>query len=257
MSTTILYIYASVAGVTAISLIGVITLAVSEIQLRRILPYLIALSAGGLLGGAIFHLIPEAVERISPMASIGTIVAGIAGFFILERFFHWHHHHQTHISEEGCRGCDVEIRPYGRLILVADVLHNTLDGVIIAAAFLLSIETGIIATIAVALHEIPQEIGDFGVLLQSGFSRLGALFANVLSGLSAFVGAALTIFFAGVVETLVPFLTAAAAGGFLYIAFVDLIPEMHRSANNGIGVFFRALVLLFGLFAIAALGIFE
>lgn len=246
MDPIVFNIMLAVGGVTAISLVGIFTVSMSERRLSRILPFLVALAAGGLLGGAVFHLIPESLEELTGSVGAVAIIAGILAFFVLERVLRWHHHHAPH-HIEATDECREEIQPYGHLILIADVLHNMLDGVVIAAAFLLGTEAGIIATLAVALHEIPQEIGDFGVLLNAGYSKTRALVANLLSGLSAFIGAGLTIAFASTAESLVPALAAFAAGGFLYIAIVDLMPELRSGAPGARGLGARLAVLLLGL----------
>lgn len=230
---TVLWVVLSVAAVSVVSLIGVITLSLRGERLERLLPGLVALATGALLGGAFLHLVPESAEALTGTGAGIAIVVGLLVFFVLERFLHWHHHHHSHVDEcpedEECRE---EIKPFGKLILTADALHNMLDGAIIAGAYLVSVEAGVVATIAIALHEIPQEIGDFGVLLLAGFSRGRALLANLLTALSAFVGAGIVFLFAEGFTALSPVLAAFAAGGFIYIAAVDLVPELHRHSQR-------------------------
>jgi zinc and cadmium transporter len=145
-------------------------------------------------------------------------------FFVLERFLHWHHH--------GEDTDNVHIHPVGKLILVSDGVHNFLDGVIIAASFAVSIPVGVATTLAVILHEIPQEIGDFAVLLHAGYSKKQALLVNFLSGLTALLGAVVFFLLAEFAEVFALYLVPLAAGGFIYIALADLIPELHRTVHK-------------------------
>ena len=189
------------------------------------------MAVGALLGDAFIHLIPEALADLGDGAALW-ILGGMGVFFLLEKFLHWHHHHTPHQGERAeCDDCEHHIEPYGKLVVISDVLHNAIDGAIIAAGFLVSPEAGIATTIAVILHEIPQEIGDFAVLLHAGFSRTQALYFNFASALSAFIGA-LLVFVIGIsVDRAIPVISALAAGGFIYIAAADLVPELHRSSR--------------------------
>lgn len=206
--------------VSAIPLSGLLALAVSQRGLDNAMQYLVSFAVGGLLGGAMIHLIPEAFTEFGPgLAMPLAVLGGFIGFFLLEKFF-WAHEHNHH-----ARG---GVRPLALLNLVGDGVHNLVDGAIIAASFSVDPGLGLSTTIAVALHEIPQEIGDFGVLVFSGLSVRRAVLFNVLSGVTAIVGAVATLVVGehvgGVTRTLLP----VAAGGFLYIAASDLIPELHR-----------------------------
>ena len=242
-----------VGVVTAISLIGVITLAVRRDSLKTLLPFLVALSAGALIGSAVLDLIPGALSEISRQSVLVSAVAGGLIFFILEKILHWHHHHVMHNGKNGSRECEPEIHSYGKLILAADGLHNIIDGVVVAAAFSIGTGAGIAATAAVVLHEIPQEIGDFGVLVHAGFGRGRALIANLASASLAFAGAIGALIFVGVSQAVVPYLAAAAGGGFLYIAFTDLIPALRREATGVRRTAVYAAVMLIGFALMLAL----
>jgi zinc and cadmium transporter len=210
-------ILGSVFVVSVISLVGILALALKEKMLEKVLFVLIALAAGTLLGAAFLDLIPEAIEEGGEGVLL-YVLSGVVAFFILERFVFWHHCHEGK--------CDIHAFSY--LNLVGDGVHNFIDGMVIAAAYLTSVPVGIIATIAIIAHEIPQEIGDFGILVYGGFSRLKALFYNFLSAVTAFAGAILTYFFAPYIESSVSVLLAFAAGGFIYIATADLMPELRK-----------------------------
>ena len=176
---TLHWILLSTFLVSLISFIGVFTLSLKEKFLNKILLILVSFAAGALIGGAFFHLLPEALEISFDLNIFVYLVVGIFVFFILERVLHWRHCHKGK--------CDVH--PFTYLNLVGDGVHNFIDGLIIAASFLTNISLGIITTIAVIFHEIPQEIGDFGILVYGGFSRTKALFFNFLSALTAILGA--------------------------------------------------------------------
>ena len=221
MMTIYLYSLLSVLIVSFISLIGLLTLSLKEGLLQKYVFVLVSLAVGALLGDAFIHLIPEAFEKINnPIFLPLAIIVGILIFFVLEKALHWHHHpgfddHDSH--------------HLGYLILISDGVHNFIDGLIIAASYLVSIEVGIATTIAVILHEIPQEIGDFGVLLHSGYSKTQALWLNFVSALLALAGAAVALLLGASAAIIITWLLPFAAGGFIYIAMSDLIPELHKT----------------------------
>lgn len=209
--------------VSLISLIGILFLLVNEKTLNNILFILIGFATGGLLGGAFFHLLPEALEKSSnPTLTFLYVILGFIIFFILERYIHWRHCHK-----EG--KCDVHVVSY--LSLMGDGIHNLIDCMIIATSFQVNISFGLITTLAIILHEIPQEIGDFGVLVYGGLSKLKALFYNFLSALTAIIGVFIGYFLTTSIENFSSVLLPIAAGGFIYIAASDLVPELHKEPN--------------------------
>lgn len=215
------YTIVSVIIVSLISLIGVFALSLNREKLYKSLIYLVSFSAGTLMGDAFLHLIPEAFAFSENTIKISfSILGGILIFFLIEKIVRWRHCHQE--------PCEDHPHPFSYVILIGDSIHNFLDGVIIAASFLASIPLGIATTVAVIFHEIPQEIGDFASLVYAGFSRVRAIVFNFLTALTAVLGA-LVVFLINVdsqilTNILVPF----AAGGFIYIAGTDLIPELHK-----------------------------
>lgn len=214
----------SVIIVSLISLIGVISLAIKKELLQKILLVLVSFAAGSLLGGALIHLLPEAVAESDFTLSVSLyLLAGIVVFFILEKFIAWRHCHIP-TSEK-------HPHPVGIINLIGDALHNFIDGMIIAASFLVSIPLGIATSLAVIFHEIPQEIGDFGVLIYAGFSRTKALLFNFLSAIFAILGAIIVLLLNSQVPTLTQFLIPFTAGSFIYIAASDLIPELHKETK--------------------------
>lgn len=239
--------------VSLFSFIGVLFLSFSKSILEKILLVLVALSAGGLLGGAFLHLIPEALHgfegRFGHEGSTFLflfVLLGFCLFLAMEQFLHWHHgHHGNH-----CCGDVHHDTPkksaLSTLILLGDGVHNFIDGLVIAAAFMINIETGIVVTIAVALHEIPQEIGDFGVLVYSGMARIKALFFNFFSGLTAVLGGVVGFYFATVAEGMALYILPVAAGGFLYLAASDLIPEI-KHGDKLSRMLIHFLVMLAGI----------
>jgi len=218
-----LYALVSVVIVSLVSLLGVFTLSLREQLLKKYIFLLVSLAVGALLGDAFIHLIPEAFLIIPNATHLSiAIIAGILIFFVLEKVLHWHHHH-TETEGKEC------IHPMGRVILVSDGVHNFIDGLIIGVSYLVSIEVGIATTIAIILHEIPQEIGDFGILIHSGYTTAKALWLNFLSALIAVLGTIIALVVGGKSEVLTSWLIPLAAGGFIYIAMSDLIPEMHKT----------------------------
>lgn len=221
------YALISVFIVSIISLAGVITLSWQEARVRRLVMVLVALSAGALLGDAIIHLLPEIFDSYeNSLLPSALILAGLFSFFILEKFLAWGHSHQLRECTENSHH---EIKPLGQINLISDALHNLIDGLAIGASYLVSREIGLATTLAVILHEIPQEIGDFGILLHAGYSIRKALWFNLLSALTAILGTILAVFFGQHAHSLATFILPLAAGGFLYIAGSDLVPELHKT----------------------------
>jgi len=216
--SVLLWILGSAVLVSAISLVGIFTLAVKEGVLNKILLGLVGFSAGALMGGAFLHLVPEALEKDSSFNVFSYLIVGFIMFFLLEKLLYWRHCHNG--------VCDVHIFTY--LNLIGDGIHNFIDGLLLAVSFVVSIQLGVVTMLAVILHEIPQELGDFGVLVYGGFGRAKALFYNFLSALTAVLGALIGYYLSSYVENFTLVLVPIAAGGFLYISGSDLIPELHR-----------------------------
>ena len=193
-----------------------------------------ALSAGALLGGAFLHLIPEALENSSTTTVFSFLLAGFIVFLLVEKILHWRH----------CHDAECEVHTFAYMSIFGGAVHNLIDGLIIAVSFITSIPLGITTTLAVALHEIPQEIGDFGVLVHGGFSKLKALSYNFLSALAAIVGG--LIGFLLPINNLAQILIPIAAGGFIYISASDLIPELRKETNKKRS-FLNLLVFIIGL----------
>lgn len=230
----VFYPILSVLAVSIVSFVGLVALSLNERMLARAVSTFVALAVGALLGDAFLHLIPEAMQSFPSASTAGfLVIAGVLAFFTLEKLLHWHHHHteenEVALHHGGNRTHGNRVHVAGRLILLSDGLHNFLDGLIIGIAYLTNIEVGVATTIAVILHEIPQEIGDFGVLLHAGYQRGRALFFNFLSALSAVVGAMIALAIGAAGERLIMWFLPIAAGGFVYIAAADLMPELHKS----------------------------
>ena len=185
----------------------------------RLVPWLVSFAVGTLLGVALLDLLPESLETLKPTVAFGTLLGAILVFFTFEKFLLWRHCHHDH--------CEVH-ETAAPLILVGDGVHNFIDGAVIAAATFISIPLGITTALAVAAHEIPQEVGDFAILLSAGYSRVRALWLNVLSGLSAIGGVLVAGFAVDHLPRILPYFLPVAAASFLYIAMADLIPSLHR-----------------------------
>ncbi len=241
----------AVAVVSLISLVGVFTLSMRVDRIRSMLFLLVSLAAGALFGDAFFHLIPEAYEgALDPVLVSVSILAGIIGFLVLEKILRWQHNHDEEFSD-----AHEQVHPVGHLVLVSDGVHNFIDGLTIGVAFLVSPEVGIATAVAIVLHEIPQEIGDFALLLHAGYSRARALFLNFASALISVLGVFAAFYLADRVEPLLPLIIAFAAGNFIYIAGSDLVPELHKttSAKKNVLQFlalFLGLFLMYGLLAL-------
>jgi len=214
----------AVVGVSLISLVGILALLSRESFLRRVLPFLVSFAVGALLGDALLHILPELAEHGGLTTGISLVVVGsIVFFFVLEKLIHLHH--QLDAPVHG------HIHPVALNNLVGDGIHNFVDGAIIAGAFLVDTRLGIATTAAVALHEIPQEVGDLGVLVHAGLTPRRALVYNLASALAAVLGAILALGLEGAFGGLERALLAMSAGAFIYIAGADLIPELHRATD--------------------------
>ena len=228
-------------------------LVLSEPLRNHVLPHLVSFATGTLLGAAFLGLLPHALGTVAgndvhiiPM----TVLLGLLGFFLLEKMVLWRHCHADHCE---VHAPDQKSREHstGAMILVGDGLHNFLDGILIAAAFLTDIHLGVVTSVAVAAHEIPQEVGDFAVLLHSGFSRKRAFLYNVLTSLTTVVGGVLAWFALQYVEAILPFVLAIAASSFIYIAVADLIPTLHQRVE-GSETFQQIVLIAAGILLIYA-----
>ena len=221
------YILISTFSISLIAFAGAAILFLKEKFLDRILLIFVSFAAGALIGGAFLHLIPEAIEEVGLEDSLLKVffylLLGFCSFFILENFISWHHHHSKRHPE---------IKSFSYLILVSDAIHNFIDGLIIAASFIVSVPLGVATALAVALHEIPQEIGDFGILVYSGFKKIKALFLNFISALSIVFGGIFGFLLSEKIGGSIVFLLPFAAGNFIYIAASDLIPEIKQKKQS-------------------------
>jgi zinc and cadmium transporter len=228
-----------------IAFVGIFTLWMNKKNLDKILLALVGFSAGALLSGAFFHLLAESIEPLGITIAFGWLFVGFILFFLIERVLHWHHCHEGK--------CDTH--PVSYLVLLGDGVHNFIDGLVIAASFLVSIDFGAVTTLLIMSHEIPQELGNFGVLVYSGFSRMKALMYNFIAQLTCVAGGIIG-FFIGTQQQNLVFLLPFAAGGFIYIAASDLIPELHKEENTkkaAVSFIFFIIGIVF-LFGIKALG---
>jgi zinc and cadmium transporter len=213
--TTLGWITVGGIAMSLLALSGSLTLLLPRRVFDRVVPPLVALAAGTLIGGALLHMLPEAVRAMGNELEVYLwLVGGFLGFFVLEQFLHWHH----------CHRASHEHGPLGWLILVADGVHNFIGGLAVAGAFLVDVRVGVVTWIAAAAHEVPQELGDFGILVHAGWSKARALAFNFGSALTFLVGGWVAYALAGTFE--VTWLLPFAAGNFLYIAAADLIPEL-------------------------------
>jgi zinc and cadmium transporter len=238
----IIYALSAALIISIISIVGIFFVGIRGNKLNKILLVLLSFSAGALLGGAFFHLLPEAIEEFGEPHNIFKFALfGMAGFYILERVLRWHHCHEGK--------CDTH-KHLGVMNLVGDGVHNLIDGIVLASAFVVDVRLGVAVAISIAMHEIPQEIGDFGVLVYAGFSKFKALMYNFLSAAFAILGVVIGYILVDKVESINMFLLPFAAGGFIYIAMSDLIPELHKESS------FKKSFLYFVVLIIAVLFMF-
>ncbi|MDY0186531.1 MAG: ZIP family metal transporter [Syntrophus sp. (in: bacteria)] len=218
---------------SAIAMVGAVSILMQPATLKRLLLPMVALAAGTLMGGAFFHMVPQGLKELAPLGATVWLVAGFTTFLLVEQFLHWHHSHYS---------TAIDYQPMTYLVLIGDALHNFLGGVGIASTFILDPKAGITAWIAGAAHEVPQELGDFGVLVHGGWNRWRALLWNVLSALTFPLGALLAYLFSQRFD--VSGLVLFGAGNFLYIAASDLVPEIKAEPH------FENAVLHFSCFAL-------
>jgi zinc and cadmium transporter len=209
--------------VSLISLIGIIFISLTEDKIKSIVFILVSFAVGALIGTSFLHLIPESYEAFSNSKVPSILIClGIILFFIAERLLNWHHH-KVEVSK---------IKPFGKINLLIDGLHNFTDGILIAAAWMTNPATGIATTIAVITHEIPHEIGNFGILVHAGYTKTRALMWNFVSAITAIIGTLITLWIGNRVVAIISYIIPFAAGGFIYLACSDLIPELNKQNSK-------------------------
>jgi len=218
---TLIWILSATILVSIISLIGIFTLGIRTKVFDRVVILLVGFAAGGLIGSAFLHLLPEALEECEHASVFLYALIGFTTFFLMEKYLYWRHCH------DGV--CDIHAFTY--LNLIGDGLHNFTDGIIIAASFMADLKLGMVTTLAIILHEVPQEMGDFGILTYGGFSKQKALFFNFLCGVTSIIGALIGYLLVKLTANISLFFIPFTAGGFIYIGASDLIPELHRQKN--------------------------
>ncbi|MDZ4230357.1 MAG: ZIP family metal transporter [Dehalococcoidales bacterium] len=244
------YTLGSVAVVSLLSLVGIAFLSFDRERLERMLLFLISFAAGALAGDAFIHLIPEAFEELgSGLLTPLLIIGGMLAFFAIESSIHWRHCHIP-TSEH-------HVHPVAALNLISESLHNFIDGVLIAASYMVSIPLGIATTVAVMAHEIPQEIGDFGVLVYAGFTIKKALLFNFAAALTAVIGAVIVLVIGQHISGLSALMLPITAGGFIYIAGSDIVPEIHRTCDRLIIAAGHFVAILLGIGLMVALVVLE
>ncbi len=245
----LIYSLVSVVVVSIISLIGVLAIALKKQTLEKIISVLVSFSTGALLGDAFLHLLPEAGEYYnSDLYPALLVFSGILLFFSLEKFLRWRHCHDIN--------CHNHPKHLGTMNLVGDAVHNFIDGVLIAASYVVSIPLGISTTIAVTAHEIPQELGDFGVLLHSGFKKREAIIYNFASACFSILGAVLVLMLGVISKNIINFIIPLTAGGFIYIALSGLVPELHKEQNYKKSLI-QLISIIVGIFVMYLLIVFE
>ncbi len=225
------------------SFLGLFTLSINHKKLEKFIFFAISLSTGALLGGALMHLLPEAAEYLDPTQVYTTVLIAIVTFFLIEKLLHWHH----------CHNGECEVHTFAHMSLLGDAIHNFIDGLIIASTFMIDFHLGVVSTLAIALHEIPQEIGDFGVLLHAGYSRKKALLANFSVALMAMLGGFVGYFLNDTFQNFISYIIPFTAGGFIYIAVSDLMPEVREESNLKKSLM-SFLIILLGILLVKSIG---
>lgn len=244
----------SILAVALVSLIGIIFVFFAKEKIRTWSSVFVSLAIGTLFADALLHILPEANEKLGAETAGLLVLTGIIFFLIFERVFHWQHEHDPECPKEHpCR----DNKPLGYMNLLADGVHNMIDGILIGSSYLVSVPLGVATTIAVLLHEIPQEIGDFSILLHAGFSEKKALFFNFLSACMAFLGLFLALFLQTLAPQFANWMLPITAGGFIYIAGSDLIPHLHKHNDSPKRFLLGLGALLAGVLIMAAFLFFE
>jgi zinc and cadmium transporter len=243
-------LYAAAVGLSVLGSFGGVIAASTFLLLGdsirvKVIPWAISYAVGTLLGVAVLALLPQALEKLPPARALGTLLVGVLAFFLLEKLVLWRHCHDT---DE----CQVHTSSAASLVIVGDAFHTFVDGAVIAAAVVTSIPLGITTALAVATHEIPQEVGDVAILLRAGFSRGRAFMLNLLSGIGGILGAVGMLLASQSLPNVLPYVLAFAAGNFMYVAMSDLIPDLHRGGLEG-GPFRQLLLIGAGILTIVAL----
>jgi len=216
-----------------ISLISFFGIIIFSKRIENFMHYFISFAAAALLSSAFLDLIPESIEIIGNHVSL-FILMGILLFFLVERFIHWHH----------CGKSECHKKPAGTLNLIGDAIHNFIDGIIIAGAFMLNLQTGILTALTVIIHEIPQEFGDFTVLIHSGYNKIEALKLNFYIALFSVLGGVIGYFTFSKIQILIPYITSIAAGGFIYLALSDIVPEIHKHNHHKNIIFIETFIFV-------------
>ncbi|UCF71142.1 MAG: ZIP family metal transporter [candidate division WOR-3 bacterium] len=239
----------SVIIVSLLSLVGIFTLSLNRERMRKMLIFVVAFAVGALFGDVFIHLLPESFEKIGANLTTSLLViGGFLVFFVLEKFIRWRH--------VGGAAEEQHVRPVVMMNLVGDATHNLIDGMLIAASYIVSVPIGITTTLAIVLHEIPQEIGDFGILIHGGLSVRKALSFNLLAALMSVIGAMVTLIVGAQFESFAVFLLPVTAGGFIYIAGPDLIPELQQEVRVSHSIWQFSAILL-GVVTMALLTLIE
>jgi zinc and cadmium transporter len=238
-----LYTIVSVFIVSLVSLVGVFTLALRKDFLQKAMLFMVSFAVGALFGDAFIHLLPEAFEKIEPDFAVSLLIlSGIAMFFVLEKFVRWRHCHIDPNTEH--------YHPVVTMNIVGDMMHNFIDGIVIGSSFVISIPIGLTTTLAVIVHEIPQEIGDFAILLHGGMTIRKAIVLNFLTALTAVLGAVLALLIGTKLTDFSEYMLPITAGGFIYIAGSDLIPELRHDTSVRNALFqFLSIALGIGIMA--------
>lgn len=231
--------FAAAVGLSVVGSVGGLLAASSFLLLGdglrvKLVPAAISYAVGTLLGAALLALLPQSLASLAPTTALGTLLAGVLTFFLLEKFVLWRHCHDGH-------ECEVHTSA-ASLVIIGDAFHTFVDGAVIAAAVLTSIPLGVTTALAVAAHEVPQEVGDVAILLRAGYSRGRALSLNLMSGIGGVLGALAMLFTSQSLPHALPYVLAFAAGSFLYVAMSDLIPDLHRGNIGGSTI--RQLLLI-------------
>lgn len=237
MDITLIYALAATLFISLLSLLGIFAFMIGKSAEKKVALFFVAFSTGSLLGGAFLHLLPESIHNPENLEPYLYLLLGIIIFYLLERILKWHHCHDNG---------DCGVHTFTYMSLIGDSIHNFIDGLVIVSAFSVSTEVGMATTIAVASHEIPQELGDYFVLIHGGFSKVKALLWNFMSAATAIVGALVGYVLISKVENITSFVLPLAAGGFIYISMSDLIPELHKE---------KILKRSFAYFAIFIIGL--